>query len=310
MKRCHHHIVTQLTAFAVMLLVSIASYAQQRVQFTQYMFSNAVINPAYVGSDEALSLTVIQRSQWVGMNNAPETQTLSAHTLFKKQHMGVGLLFLNDNIGVHRTTNAFTQFSYHLKVAAKSTLSMGLHAGIVSRRSDYASLIGNSSPDPKLVNPFVRHTFPDVGFGFYFRNERLNAGVSLPELLPETISVSDSVSLKFRRANCFIFSKYRITLNHALDFEPAILIKYLNGVPFSYDVNANFVYRKAITGGLAYRKKESIDFLFKAQVTHQLQFGYSYDYPLGVIASLGSGSHELVLQYVFRYSHHNVVSPR
>ena len=112
--------------FIAVMLISLESRSQQKVQFTQYMFNGLVINPAYAGADEALSMTFIQRSQWAGVDNAPETQTLSAHTLFGKRKIGLGLTLINDKIGVHKTLNALTTYAYHLQVAEKSFLSMGL----------------------------------------------------------------------------------------------------------------------------------------------------------------------------------------
>jgi hypothetical protein len=78
----------------------------------------------------------------------------------------------------------------------------------------------------------------------------------------------------------------------------------------SFDINANMIYRKVLTLGLSYRKDESVDFLFKAQVTRQLQIGYAYDHPIGKVSMLSNGSHELMVQYVFRYVEKDITSPR
>src|SRR5687768_7415267 len=102
------HTISTLVLTMTMITLSSTLFAQQRVQFTQYMFNGLVINPAYAGADEALSMTFIQRSQWAGVDNAPETQTLSAHTLFGKRRIGLGLTLINDKIGVHKSLNALT----------------------------------------------------------------------------------------------------------------------------------------------------------------------------------------------------------
>ena len=90
-----------------------------------------------------------------------------------------------------------------------------------------------------------------------------------------------------------------------------MLVKYLKGVPLSLDVNFNWVYRRIITVGASYRKTESLDFLFKAQITPQLQVGYAYDYPVQTVSAFStSGSHELMVQYLFSFFKKNVTSPR
>ena len=307
LKRC---IKTFATALVITVLIGGTVSAQQKVQFTQYMFNGLVINPAYAGADEALSMTFIQRSQWAGIEDAPTTQTLSAHTLFKKKHVGLGLTLINDKIGVHKNLGVMTNYAYHLKVGETSYFSMGLQAGIHNRRSDYRSLIADGNNDPKLYNPTIAHTFFDLGMGFYYRSDRLHVGFSAPEILPETITINDTLSLRFNNMNYFLFSRYRIRVNDHIDAEPSVLLKYLPGVPASYDCNLNFIFRKVLTMGLSYRKKESVDFLLKGQVTPQLQFGYAYDHAIGPVARLSNGSHEVMINYLFRYLQKNVASPR
>jgi type IX secretion system PorP/SprF family membrane protein len=133
--------------------------AQQKMQFTQYMFNGLVINPAYAGADEALSLTFIHRSQWAGVENAPQTQTLSAHTLFKRKHFGLGLTIVNDKIGVHKNLSILSNYAYHLRTGKKSALSFGLQAGMNNQKSDYTSLLTAGNNDPKLYNPVLTETF-------------------------------------------------------------------------------------------------------------------------------------------------------
>lgn len=305
-----HKLLTTIGLAALAVVAGDNSYAQQKVQFTQYMFNTMIINPAYAGAEEALSMTFIQRSQWAGIENAPTTQTLSAHTLFKKKHFGLGATLINDKIGVHKNLSAMTNYAYRLRVGAKSYLSMGLQAGIHNRRSDYASLVGQSSNDPKLYNPMIAETYFDFGMGLYFKSERLDFGVSAPEMLPKVISVNDTISLRLNNVNYFVFTRYRIRVSDKVVAEPSILLKYLSGVPLSFDCNLNFVFRKVLTTGVSYRNKESVDFLLKGQVTPQLQFGYAYDHAIGEISRISNGSHEVMVNYLFRYAQKNVASPR
>jgi type IX secretion system PorP/SprF family membrane protein len=283
--------------------------AQQKVQFSQYMFSGVVINPAYAGADEALSLTFINRSQWTGVPNAPTTQTLSGHTLAKKKHLGLGLNIIHDKIGVHKNLNVLSQYAYHLQTGRRSYLSMGLQAGFHNRRSDYASLAG-ASADPRIPNASYSNTFFDFGFGLYFRSPRFHLGVSAPELVPENINVNDTINITLSRANVFIFSKVRLSLSDNLDLEPSVLVKHFSNVPISFDANVNMIFRQVLTFGLSYRKDESIDALLKLKITPQMQIGYAYDHTIGEVANISSGSHEIMVNYVFKFVRSNVSSPR
>jgi type IX secretion system PorP/SprF family membrane protein len=299
-----------LILLLIMPLSGSGVLAQQRVQFTQYMFNGLVINPAYAGSEEALSLTFIQRKQWAKIEGSPSTQSFSAHSLFKKKQLGLGGMLINERIGVHRNVSALASAAYHLKVGPLSYLSMGLQTGIHSRKSDYGSLVGNASVDPKLYDASVSYTAFDLGMGLYFRSPRLHLGLSAPELLPERFSLNDTTSIRLSNVNYFLFAKYNITLNENIDVEPSMLLKYLRGVPLSYDINVSLIYRKVLSLGLSYRKSESIDFMLKGQITPQLQFGYSYDFAIGEVSRVSNGSHELMVNYVFRYTQAKVISPR
>src|SRR6267154_4271369 len=146
--RAHH--TTRFSLALLLLAVITPCFAQEKVQFTQYMFSGLVINPAYAGADEKLSLTFINRNQWSGIEGAPTTQTLSAHTLFKKKQFGLGFLLVNDQIGIHRNVNASVSCAYHIQTGDNSYLSMGLQPGVKSVRSDYASLTTSGGNDPYL----------------------------------------------------------------------------------------------------------------------------------------------------------------
>jgi len=302
-------ILKTVACFCLCMALTSVSIAQQNVQFTQYMFNGLVINPAYAGADEALSLTFIHRSQWTGIDNAPSTQTLTAHTLVKQKKLGLGLMVVNDRIGIHKNLSALSSYAYHLRTGKQSYLSMGLQAGIKSIRSDYTSLM-TTTADPAALNAFTSRTFFDFGAGIYFRSPHLHIGLSAPEMNTQRFYATDSLTRKSYLSDMLLFAKYRITVNNYFDLEPSALVKYMKDLPISFDVNLNLIYRNVLTLGLSYRTKESVDFILKAQATPQLQFGYAYDHPIGNVARLSNGSHELMVQYVFRYLQKNVESPR
>ena len=286
------------------------TYAQQSPHYTQYMFSGLVINPAYAGVDEALSAMFIDRRQWNGLEGAPTTQTLALHTLTAKRKVGLGLLLVNDKIGIHKNLTAQASYAYHLKVASASFLSFGLQAGVFHMRSDYGSIQNGGVPDPKLNNVVINELFFELGAGIYFRNKRFHLGVSAPELLPKSTPISEVESVRFDNINLITFLKYRFTLTPKWEFEPAVVVKYASDLPVSADAAATFIYKDILTAGLLYRFDSSLGYLMKARITPQLQVGYAYDYPVGSLTQLNNGSHELMVQYLFRYERSGIKSPR
>jgi type IX secretion system PorP/SprF family membrane protein len=289
----------------------LTAHAQQGAQFTQYMFHPIVINPAYTGADEALKVSLINRSQWSSVDGAPVTQGLYANGLFQRQHVGLGLSFVNDKIGIHRNQDLRGMVAYHLPVSKGATISFGMQGGLTMSRSNYGALnMTSTSLDPQLAAAAVSRTVLTMGMGIYYRSERLQVGLSVPSMIPYTTALNDTLSVKWNRMNYMLYAKYGIPIGESMRLEPSLLLKYYPGVPLSFDINTCLVIRNALTLGLSYRKKESVDFLMKAQLTKQLQFGYSYDHVVGDVASVSRATHEISVSYLFKFSHDNVDSPR
>jgi type IX secretion system PorP/SprF family membrane protein len=188
------------------------------------------------------------------------------------------------------------------------TFSMGLQVGLTNFKSDYTSLLGTSN-DPKLVNN-VNETKLDFGTGIYLTSQRLSLGLSSLGLLSHTVNLNDTLAISLDKTNFLGSIRYRVPLNSNFEMEPGLLVKYYPDLPVSYDINLNLIYKEVMTRGLSYRSSESIDVILKFQITHQLQFGYAYDYPIKYASMLSNGSHELMIQYTFRNVHNNVESSR
>jgi type IX secretion system PorP/SprF family membrane protein len=73
----------------VFILISMNSTAQQDPQYTHYMFNTLSVNPAYAGQRETLSVVGLHRSQWVGVDGAPITQSLSIHSPLRNERVGI-----------------------------------------------------------------------------------------------------------------------------------------------------------------------------------------------------------------------------
>lgn len=283
--------------------------AQQMPQYAQYMFNPLAINPAVAGGEEVLSLGFINRDQWSGVENAPKTQTLMAHSSFVNQNLGLGLVLTHDKIGVHKNLFASVAPAYHLKTGKQSTLSFGAQLNVIHQRSDYPSLMQNGTVDPNLAQA-VNSLYADFGFGFFFRSKNFQLGLSAPSFLSHRENPSDTASFEVDNAHYFVFSRYTITMNPYWKVQPGFLIRYTPDLQTAFDVNANIIYRNVLTLGASYRSEKSLTTLLMAQASKQLQLGYAYDFALGDVALPRTGSHELMLKYIFRYNTNNISSPR
>src|SRR3990172_7788836 len=157
--------------------------AQQAPLFTHYMYNTLAVNPGYAGSREALTVTALHRSQWVGFDGAPTTQTLTMHTPLINQHIGVGLSVLNDKIGPTNNTSLVADFAYRMKLTQKSKLAFGLSAGANILQANINALNLDQQNDVSFQSNINNKITPNVGFGAYYSRDRFYTGISTPNLL-------------------------------------------------------------------------------------------------------------------------------
>ncbi|WP_296618671.1 type IX secretion system membrane protein PorP/SprF [Marivirga sp.] len=298
--------------FLLLLLISSFStfvHAQQGIQYTQYMYDGSLINPAYAGADEALSISFLHRDQWSGLEGAPQSQTFSVHSPFKNPRLGTGVFVHRESIGVHQNVQLATNLAYHLPLGKQRYLSFGLKAGMLNVRSDYQSL-QNGNPDPSINDALFSGTDFNAGFGFYYRSNKLEAGYSIPSIINRTINVNDTISLDPINLNHLLFTQYHIPVGNNFILSPGFLLKYYQGSPLSYDLNFLTTFKSVLTAGVSYRKQESVDFLIRFNLTPQFQVAYAYDFPIGNVSRFAQASNEIMLRYIFKFKYDNVNSPQ
>jgi len=197
--------------------------AQQAIQFSQYFSNQLILNPAYAGADDALSVTMVNRNQWTGVTGAPRTTTISGHTLFKNKNAGLGINLFTDKINIHSTVSFTGVYSYRIKTGERSYLSFGLQGGIYYLKSDYASLISSlqKSSDPNIGSGITSGSAIQFGTGLYYKNPKLEIGLSAPIIYSSRINgYSESPDIPGVRPHYFLFTTYKIDLSRHVQLRP------------------------------------------------------------------------------------------
>ena len=278
------------------------AFAQFEASYTQYMFNGLAINPAYAGSHNSLDASLITRFQSPGLEGAPSTQTISAHTGIRDKKIGLGLMVITDKIGVTRQTGYYASFAYKIKFA-KSTLSLGLQGGATSYRSDYSQLLIKQPGDP-LVDGDVRETQPNIGAGIYYHSKMFYAGLSMPQML-------GALSENIIQSQPIIFTTgVVLPLNDAFKLKPSVLVRTVEEQLVEIHCNMNLLIHEILWVGASYRVGSSVSGLLELQLTNQLRLGYAYDATLSELRQADSGSHEIMLNFQLRYTKKKVVNPR
>lgn len=296
------NIYHKIIACFALALMSFHGYAQQDVQFTQYMSNMSIINPAYATSEESmLNLGALYRTQWVGIDGAPKTGSFFAHTPLNEK-IEIGLSFTNDNIGdVVNENNIYADFAYVLPVGIESKISFGLKAGVTLFSADFNGFTlqsGDQSTDVAFNNN-LNKAFPNIGIGAFFFTDKYYLGISAPNMLTtKHLETENGIKTTgVQSVHYFFTGGYVFDINKDLKLKPAFMAKAVSGAPVAFDFTANMLFNEKFEAGLGYRLDDAISALASFRVTPQLKIGYAYDYTTTNLGDFNSGSHEIFVLF-------------
>jgi len=275
------------------------------------MFDALAINPAFAGSNNALSATVQYRNQWVGISDAPKNQMLSLHVPVNNGKVGLGLLIENNSIGIFRETNIIGNYAYRMELG-NGKLALGLGFGAILHNIAWNELNPSDPNDIQLMNNPESAILPAFSLGSYYYGKKYFIGLSLPLFLSHELDQSSGkyrISNKFSEYNIFLSGGYEFDISRNVSLLPSVLINYYQKNGIRMDYNALINLKDKIWMGVGYRNKNMLVLILQCQLTYQIRLGYSYEYQSGTLQKYTSGSHEIVLSYTFRYSR-KVMGPR
>ncbi|MFV8225652.1 type IX secretion system membrane protein PorP/SprF [Christiangramia aquimixticola] len=295
--------------FILVFVLALKGYSQQDAQYTQYMYNTALFNPAYVGSEDFLKISGVYRSQWVGLDGAPETLSFSVNDRIGK-NVGIGGSVISDKIGPSNETVLNADFSYTLKFE-KAALAFGLKAGANILNIDFTRLSGPDDPDfrQNIDNRFT----PNIGAGIYYYSQKFYLGFSVPQMLETNHYKYNGNSESFlakEKFHTYFMGGYVFDLNPELKLKPAYLLKVTDGAPVQLDLSANFLFLDKFTLGASYRLDSAVSALAGIQVFDSVFVGYSYDADTTRLRTYNEGSHEIVLRFDIRDALKYSKSPR
>ena len=287
--------------------------AQQDAQYTQYMYNTVSVNPAYAGSRGNLSIAALHRSQWLGLEGAPKTQTLNLHSPIGYRGVGLGLSIVNDQIGPTSETYFDADFSYTIQLAAEKRLSFGLKGSVHLLDIRFSELTTDpNNPDATLQDDIQNRLSPNVGAGVYYHTETFYAGLSVPRFLETTHFEESSLSTAKEQMNFYFISGYVWDFHPLWKFKPTLLTKMTLGAPLQVDVSANFMYNEKFIMGAAYRWDAALSAMVGFHISPSFLIGLSYDRETTALggAIFNDGSFEVILRYDFIRMLGNIKSPR
>lgn len=299
----------------VLIFTGFGLYAQQDAQYTQYMYNTITINPAYAGSRQCLSVFGLHRTQWVGLDGAPVTNTVSINTPINDTSVGVGLTVLNDRIGPSNETNVAGDFSYTIPTSENYQLAFGIKGSLNFLNVDFTKLNIYDNSDTRLLNNVDNKFSPNIGAGLYLYSENTYFGLSVPNILEtkhfdkSALASSNNFSAR-ERMNFYFIAGHVFQISDNIKFKPATLVKAVTGAPLQVDLTGNFMFNEKFVAGIAYRWSAAVSALVGFQVNDSWYIGYGYDLETTKLAGYNSGSHEIFLRYELFKKYDKITSPR
>lgn len=292
----------------MLFLLSDFMFAQQDPQYTQYMYNMNVVNPAYAGSKESLSLTGLYRKQWSGLDGAPETFTLSIHSPVGEK-VGLGLSAIKDELGPVKETNVYVDFSYTLDLSASLKLALGIKAGMTFHDVGLVDLQLIHPGDP-FFSENIDNTYPNVGAGAFLYADNFYVGLSAPNMIKSVHLDENGLKYGSEELHYFATAGYIFDINDNFKLKPSVMIKSTFDAPVSFDANLNALFYDRFEIGGSYRLDDSFSGLVGFQLTPMLRIGYAYDHIVSDLSALTSASHEVILTFDLYFKKKVLRSPR
>lgn len=299
----------RISHIVILFLTCSFLYGQQEAQYTQYLDNMQYYNPAYAGSRDMMNVTAIHRQQWVGIDGAPMSSTLSLNTPLKYESLGLGIGLLNDRIGPLNQTWVNVDVSYTLRFKRHSgKLAMGLKGGINLVNNSLSSLYAIDDGDYYASQNIVNDILPNLGAGLYYHSDKFFAGLSVPRIV-ESLSAPTEVHFEDQRHYYATIGGY-FTANRMLKVRPSMMLKVTENAPFALDGSLAFIFYDKFWLGGNYRLMESAGAFFQYQFSHNFKVGYAFDISTTSLMRHNFGTHELLISYDFLYKKKSIHTPR
>lgn len=299
-----------LAAILVVLTV-VDLQAQQDPHYTQYMYNMNVINPAYAGSKENLSIGMLYRKQWVEIEDAPTTATFSGHAPVGK-NVGLGLSVISDKIGPVEENNIYGDFSYTLQLGGEHKLAFGLKAGLTLHQVGLYSDINHTLPDQN--DPaFAQNTsnsYFNLGSGLFYYTNKYYLALSIPNMMKSKHLDFDGRKFGSEVSHYFLTGGYVFDVSENIKFKPFFMMKSAFNAPTSLDLSTNFLFNQKFEAGITYRLEDSFGAMINYAITPNVKLGYAYDHIVSDLNVTTPSSHEIVLLFDLNFPRKVSSSPR
>jgi len=293
----------------VLMIVSglslLPCFAQQTVQYSQYVLNQYAMNPAVGGSSECVDVKIGYRQQWVGFSGAPKTLFGSIHAALKSEPYqkgwhGIGALIVNDDAGPYSVKGLYPSYAYHLRVYRDYVAALGFFVGFRQHIYDASqNPVLPGATDPIISTTQSTFVFPDITSGIWIYNNTSFIGFSVNQIYSNKIKFGGTkIGSPSKLKKHFYFTMGKTIdprFNRHYTFTESLHLKYTVLYPPSIELSMMANYDNTLSYGLAYRHPEGL--IGKVQVKFLKFFtvGYAFDLTTSKMRLGSANSHEIII---------------
>ncbi len=293
----------------ILVLAAINAGAQFDIpRLSQYLINGMVINPAYAGSRESVSGTLVDKEYLTGFKGHPRTMKFAIHSPLKNDKIALGLSIENNYNPLVKNTGIYGNYAYRIWLG-DVRLSFGLKAGIYHYSEDFSGdfqLYDQSQTDPEFISS--SGIAPNFGAGVYMYNNKFFTGLSVPYFL-DFPREGHKFNFNTGSYHYILTAGYLLDVTEDFKIKPSTLVDYSTA---NIDIQAglNFIMMQdKVWAGAMYRTNaHAITGIIEFQLASWLRLGYAYDYYFTSLSRISNGTHEIMLRYELKFRS-NVDSP-
>ncbi|MEZ4809819.1 MAG: type IX secretion system membrane protein PorP/SprF [Allomuricauda sp.] len=271
-------------------------------QLSQYIADNPfLMSPTYAGIGDHIKVRLNGLTQWVGIEDAPDTQTLAADARIGNRS-GLGMLLYNDSNGETKQRGARVSFAHHLTLDRYDDifLSFGISYNFNQFRIDVENFTESNGQLPTDDKATTNHNFD---LGVLYRYNKFYFSVNASNVLNKDLTQFNPVFEPNTLRNYYVYTGYSIAKNKnsKLELEPSVFFQWFESDGRSVtDLNAKFRFHDFedyYYVGLTYRflNDQLGKPLYVAPIAgfkkSNFYFGYSYQVITNEILGYSMGTH-------------------
>jgi len=276
-----------------------SSYAQQTPIYSQFFLNPYVYNPAYAGQDKRSVAFLSYRKQWIGIDGAPETGTLSFHTPAKR-NIALGGTVYYDKRSLLKSTAVSLSFTYKAQLSDQQYISFGLSGGISMNNIQLDNINDPSIlSDPALYDLVDNNLSPNASFGLRYHLKGFDFGFTLPSLFKrEVVGIEQFATVELDPVKNYIImasKKFQLGAG-SVSLEPHLLYRVTETLPNQWEALAVMHLKDLIWFGGSYRQDYGATALLGMNVSDRFSVGYAYEFANTLVDGIPDGTHEVQLK--------------